>query len=181
MSARPDPRKISLMLRPLMNAAALAALAACQPAAPKTEAPAAPAAKAGLELVDEQTMIDLYDWTGGEDPGFRLYCTQDSPIITIQAERKQFAKELVATKAALVVSGQSFSDDVKIEDGPDAQVALVVDITPALLKALAGATTARLLVDEPNASFAETAVDRTGAFAKLAAKCSALSKVEIDP
>jgi hypothetical protein len=171
------------MLRTLMIAAALAALAACQPAAPKPAAPEAPAApaKSGIELVDEQTMIDLFDWTGGEQPGFRLYCTLDSPIITVQADRAQFAKDMSATKADLVLSGQSFTDDVKIEEGPNAQVALVVDITPALLKALAGTTTARLLVDEPNASFAETAVDANGMFAKLAARCGELSKVKAAP
>lgn len=175
------------MLRTLMCAAALGALVACQPAAPKPEAPvepaapAAPAAKFGLELVEEQGGIDLYDWTGGEDPAFRLYCTQDTPIITVQADRTQFAKDLAARKAALVLSGESFTDDVKIEEGPHAQVALVVTITPALLKALAGATTARLAIDEPNASFAETAVDSGDTFEKLAAKCSDLSKVKMAP
>jgi hypothetical protein len=172
------------VLRTLICTAAVVALIACQPAAPKpeaSEAPAAPALKTGLELVEEQAGIDLYDWTGGEDPAFRLYCTQDSPIITVQADRKQFAKDLVATKAALVLTGESFTDDVKIEEGPNAQVALVVGITPALLKALAGATTARLAVEEANASFAETAVDSGDTFEKLAAKCSELSKVKMAP
>lgn len=178
------------MHRPFVFAAivstGLAALSACQPApAPPApvEAPAAAAAfKPGLELEKDGNVVLLNDWTGPEALGFTMFCNLDSPIVTISAARSQFAQEMNATKAALVVSGESFSDDVLIQDpGPDATVSLVVTITPAMLKALSGATTARLLMEEPNASFAETAVDEGDIFEQFAARCGELSKVKIAP
>jgi len=173
------------MLRTLMLAASLTVLCACQPAtpitaAPKPDVPSAPAAQSRLELVIGENTADLYDWTGGNER-FSILCTLDQPRIIVMADRGQFAKEMTAQKAALVVSGESFSDDLWLDSEDDTDVTLPLVITPALLKALAGATTARLMVDEPNVSFAETAVDRSGAFAKFAVKCGTLSKVEMAP
>jgi hypothetical protein len=178
------------MRRPLLFATivstGLAALAACQPAPPPeapVEAPAPdPSFKPGLELELDGNVVRLNDWTAPEALAFTMFCNLDSPIITLSAARSQYPAQMAATKASLVVSGESFPDEVLIQDpGPDATVSLVVDITPALLKALSGATTARLAVDEPNASFAETAVDEGDIFERFAARCGELSKVKIAP
>jgi hypothetical protein len=51
-------------------------------------------------------------------------------------------------------------------------------MTPDLLKALAGATTARLTLGD---SFAESSVDPGDTFEKFAAKCGELGRIKIAP
>lgn len=169
-----------LMLRTLLAGVALFGLIACQPAAQKpAEAPApapAPAAKMGLAL--EENDSELVDYVGADDLSFRIYCTLDSKQLMVQAKRAQFAKEVVGDKGEFIVSGQSFPETALVPSDPNEMVALALELTPDMLKALSQTSTARLAVGD---SFGETASDTAGLFKTFAAKCSELSKVQMAP
>jgi hypothetical protein len=171
-------------MKKILALAFVAALAACQPAAPKPpEAPATAAPEAapftpGLELLIDENGATLHDWINADRPSFTMTCVLDSATISLSADRKQFATDAKSGPGALVVSGESFTDEAMIQEGDPGLVVLTVAMTPKSLKALAGATTARLSLGD---SFAETGVDSGDTFEKFAAKCGELGKVKIAP
>lgn len=174
------------LIRTSIASVALAALAiACTPPAspkptpPAPEAPAAAAFTPRLELMQDENSATLYDWIEAEKSGLTITCVRDSATVGASADMAQFATNTQSGRGALAVSGASFENDVMISTYDDERTATItVKMTPDLLKALAGATTARLMLGD---SFAETSVDPGDTFEQFAAKCSELGKVKIAP
>jgi hypothetical protein len=174
------------LIRSSIASVALSALAlACTPpAAPKPtpaapEAPAAPTFTPSLELIQDENSATLYSWIAPDQSVLTMTCVRDSATVSAGADMAQFAANTQSGRGALVVSGASFENDVMISTQGDAPSAnITVKMTPDLLKALAGATTARLTLGE---SFAESSVDSGDAFEKFAAKCGELGKIKIAP
>jgi hypothetical protein len=164
----------------------LAALAlACTPPAQPTPTPAAPEAPAAaaftprLELMQDENSATLHNWIAPEQSGLTMTCVRDSATVSASADMAQFAANTQSGRGALVVSGASFEDEVMISSQQDEPSAIItVKMTPDLLKALAGAATARLMLGD---SFAETSVDPGDTFEQFAAKCGELGKVKIAP
>jgi len=173
------------VIRTSIAIGSLAALAiACTPPAPPKPAPAASEAPMAaaftprLELMQDENSATLYNWIAPEQSGLTLTCVRDSATVSASAEIAQFAANAKEGRGALVVSGASFENDVMISTQDEPAASITVNMTPALLKALAGATTARLMLGD---SFAETSVDAGDTFEQFAAKCGELGKVKSAP
>jgi hypothetical protein len=174
------------VIRTSIAIGSLAALAiACTPPAPPkpaptaSEAPRAAAFTPRLELMQDENSATLYNWIAPEQSGLTLTCVRDSATVSASAEIAQFAANTKEGRGALVVSGASFENDVMISTQGEAPSAIITaKMTPDLLKALAGATTARLTLGD---SFAESSVDPGDTFEKFAAKCGELGRIKIAP
>lgn len=157
------------MRRVLLSMAAIVALTACGPG--KTDSWTHTATADEVAIANQESP---------DMKPFRLACTKAGAALTFTAGVKQVAMANMAPPFAIVVSGATFPAELVPESDGAETFSVTAPLTPALLTALHGATTARISVNDGYA-FAESAIDKGQVFEKFAADCAKLTGVALQP
>ncbi len=180
-------------MRLMLIAALSLTLAACQPKPVITDADETLAAEPVIETTPGAEGL-LSGWTSVADANAATLIWQDAPdaepvkltcsktgnAMIAGAPVSQVALSNMAFPYALVFSGESFPADLVpgLDDAPFFEV--TAPITPQMLSALSGATTARISVNDSYA-FVETGVDTADTFEQFVASCTALTGIAAAP
>jgi hypothetical protein len=181
------------MIRLTMLALLGFTLAACQPKPVVTEAeetapaesafettPGAEGLLSGWTSVADSTAATLTWQDTPESEPFKLTCTKTGNAMIAGAPVSQVALSNMAYPYALVFAAESFPADLVpgLDGTPFFEVS--APVTPQMLAALSGATTARISVNDSYA-FAESGVDTADTFEQFVASCSALTGIAAAP
>jgi hypothetical protein len=175
-------------MRTILIAAAFSGLAACQPApaAPAAEPEVTAAAEDTAEPIVEQALAATFVHAADAgtasllitedpaEPGFGLDCTPAA--LTLTGATSQVALGNMAMPYSISVSGASFEAELVPGDDAAPTFAVTAPLTPEVLSALSGATTARIFVNDGYA-FVESGIDTGEEFERFATACADLSGI----
>lgn len=165
--------------------AAALMLTAC--GAPKDDAAPQPSdTSAGVETPADPDADSLIGWLAADGPGesaavwresadgveFSLTCSLASKDLSVQA-KKPTEKIADGTPASFFLGADEFKSTATVIDDAR-QVLLKIPVTPALLKSLSAAKTARVVIGD---AFTATDEDKNNTLADLAVSCGALTNI----
>lgn len=183
-------------MRPAIIVTSLMALTACQPAAtnsapPSAEPPAESSAPAegpagvAFTIVSEPGVVRLDIDEGADDLRFVLTCKAEGPQLVATGAISQVALGNMAMPYGISLSGMSFEAELLADDQQPAGLpmptfSVKTPLTPDVLSALGGASTARIMVND-NYAYVESGLDSGDNFESFAADCAALTGLTPSP